>query len=123
MVTVDSGLKTYAVGAYSENGPGFGCAPINARRIRLVARWLKGLDAPHPNRTQKTTDRTGVHRGIVGWPSVDERRQGEDRGRQMVPNAFEITALDSSNHPGPPSHQLKTTNAHRRASLSHGGHS
>jgi hypothetical protein len=53
MVTVDSGLKTYAVGAYSENGPGFGCAPINARRIRLVARWRKGLDAPHPNRTQK----------------------------------------------------------------------
>ena len=37
MVTVDAGVKTYAVGAYSENGPGFGCAPINARRIRLVA--------------------------------------------------------------------------------------
>src|SRR6516165_11691692 len=52
----DFGLKTHAVGAYLENGPGSGCASIDPRRIRLVARRRQRRDAPHPGRTQETID-------------------------------------------------------------------
>src|ERR1700738_2169661 len=78
------GLNGSAGGAYLENEPRFVSA-INPRRIRLVAGLRQGFDAPdNPSRTQRPTDPTGVHTGIVGRTSANERWQAEDCGRQMT---------------------------------------
>src|SRR6202048_3821326 len=78
-----TGLKGSAGGAYLENDPRFVCAS-GPRRIRLVAGLRQGFDAPdNPSRTQRPTDPTRVHTGIVGRTSTNERWQAEDCGRQM----------------------------------------
>src|SRR5258708_34941604 len=79
-----TGLNGSAGGAYLENEPRFVCA-IDPRRIRLVAGLRYGFDAPdNPSRTQRPTDPTRVHTGIVGRTSTNERWQAEDCGRQMT---------------------------------------
>src|ERR1700730_17866299 len=79
-----TGLNGRAGRAYLENEPRFVCA-IDPRGIRLVAGLRQGFDAPdNPSRTQRPTDPTRVHTGIVGRTSTNERWQAEDCGRQMT---------------------------------------
>jgi hypothetical protein len=69
-------------GAYSRDGT---CTTINPRRICLIARLRQGFDAPgDPSRTQRPTDQTRVHTGIVGRTPTNERWQAEDCGRRMT---------------------------------------
>ena len=69
-------------GAYSRDGT---CTTINPRRICLIAGLRQGFDAPgSPNRTQRPTDPTRVHSGIVGRTSTNERWQAEGCGRRMT---------------------------------------
>ena len=77
-------LNGSAGGACLENEPRFVRA-IDPRRIRLVAGLRQGFGAPdNPSRTQRPTDPTRVHTGIVGRTSTNERWQAEDCGRQMT---------------------------------------
>src|ERR1700736_1543452 len=79
-----TGLDGSPGGGYFENEPPFVCA-IDPRGIRLVAGLRQGFGAPdNPSRTQRPTDPTRVHTGIVGRTSTNERWQAEDCGRQMT---------------------------------------
>jgi hypothetical protein len=80
-----TGLNRAAVDAYSRDGTRLVCTTIDPRRIRLVAGLRQGCGAPpNPGRTQRTTNQTRVHTGIVGRTSTNERWQAEDCGRRMT---------------------------------------
>jgi hypothetical protein len=101
----------WKAGAYSRDGT---CTTINPRRICLIAGLRQGFDAPgNPSRTQRPTDQTRVHTGIVGRTSTDERWQAEDCGRRMTgthPNAL-----------GTPTSSLQTDPLPGDASFQRGG--
>lgn len=83
-----SDLNRAAVGAYSHDGTRLVCTTINPRRICLIAGLRQGFDAPgNPSRTERPTNPTRVHTGIVGRTSTNERWQAEDCGRQMTGTA------------------------------------
>src|SRR6202521_278243 len=59
-------------------------APLTHEEFVSLRDCAKGFDAPdNPSRTQRPTDPTRVHTGIVGRTSTNERWQAEDCGRQM----------------------------------------
>src|SRR5260370_18413663 len=73
-----TGLNGRGGGAHLKNELRFVWA-VDPRRIRLVAGLRQGVDAPdNPSRTQRPTDPTRVHTGIVGRTSTNERWQAED---------------------------------------------
>jgi hypothetical protein len=60
-------------------------APLTHEEFVSLRDCAKGFDAPdNPSRTQRPTDPTRVHTGIVGRTSTNERWQAEDCGRQMT---------------------------------------
>jgi hypothetical protein len=80
-----TGLNRAAVDTYPRDGTRLVCTTIDPRRIRLVAGLRQGCGAPpNPGRTQRTTNQTRVHTGIVGRTSTNERWQAEDCGRRMT---------------------------------------